>query len=410
MDQINTKNQFSDANTSNTNLNQDQLSSIKMKDDIQKLVADTFTEENTNEEQLKMFIKKLASKYGYSKINEGLNRLSDKDLQEPLLNPKNHKYTAFPIKYDSIWKTYKQQLAAMWKEEEIDFSNDYQDYLSLNKNEQHFVEMILAFFAASDGIVNFNLSERFTREIQVTEALFAYQFQIMMENIHSTSYSIMLDEIVKEQKKKEHLFNAIETIPAVKMMADYAFKWIESSESFAHRVVAFSIIEGIFFSGAFAAIFWLKKYKNKSTQSGKPFMNGLVESNRLISRDEGMHTEYAFLLYSLLVNKLSINEVNTMIREAVDIAKNFMTVSLPVSLINMNNKLMCDYIEYVADGHLINLGYKKIFNTKNPFEFMKTIGQTNKSNFFELRENSYQDANIMNKSKGKRKIIIDEDF
>ena len=388
----NEKNQFSDATTSGDNLDQHQLSSTKMKNEIQKLVSDTFTEENTNEEQLKNFIQKLASKYGYNKIDAGLNRLSAKDLEEPLLNPKNHKYTAFPIKYDSIWKKYKQQLAAMWKEEELDFSNDYQDFLTLNNGEQHFIEMILAFFAASDGIVNFNLSERFTREIKVTEALFAYQFQIMMENIHSTSYSIMLDEIVKDQKKKQHLFNAIETIPAVKMMADYAFKWIESSEMFAHRLFAFSIV------------------KNKSTQSGKPFMNGLVESNRLISRDEGMHTEFAFLLYSLLINKLSTDEVNTMVIEAVDIAKNFMTVSLPVSLINMNDKLMCDYIEYVADGHLINLGYKKLFNTKNPFEFMKTIGQTNKSNFFELRENSYQDANIMNKSKGKRKIIIDNDF
>lgn len=376
-----------------------------LKENLIGLIEDTFEENGSSDsdEILRKVINQLSDRLDKP-------QLSETDLQEPLLNPNNHKFTAFPINYPSIWKKYKEQIASMWKAEEIDFSNDYQDFLNLNKDEQHFIEMVLAFFAASDGIVNFNLTERFTREIQVTEAQFAYQFQVMMENVHSETYSLMLDNIIRDPERKDYLFNAIENIPSVKMMADWAFKWIDSSESFAHRVVAFSIVEGIFFSGAFAAIFWLKKFKNKSGSSGRPFMNGLVESNRLISRDEGLHTEFAFELYRHLKNKLTSDQVNKMIVEAVRIAKHFITESLPVSLIGMNDKLMYDYIEYVADGHLCNLGYKKIYFKKNPFGFMKTIGQTNKSNFFELRENAYQDANVMNKSKGKRRIVIGDDF
>ncbi len=332
------------------------------------------------------------------------------DKDEPLLNPDNYKFTAFPIKFENIWRKYKEQMACFWKPEEIDFSNDYTDFITMNKDEQYFTEMILAFFAASDGIVNFNTSERFIKDVKVTEALFAYQFQMMMENIHSETYSLMLDNIVKDPIRREFLFNAIKTVPSVKMMADWAFKWIHSSKRFAHRLVAFAVVEGVFFSGAFAAIFWLKKYKNKERQSskGKPFMNGLVTSNKFIARDEGLHCKFACELYQLLNKKLSTEEINKIIIEAVDISKYFMTDALPVRLIGMNGDMMCDYIEYVADIILSMLGHKKYYNKKNPFKFMETIGLDDKTNFFELRPHEYQDSHIMNKS--KKEIIISDEF
>lgn len=662
---------------------------------------------------------------------------------EDILDPNTRQFTVFPIKYQGIWQLYKEQLACFWKAEEIDFSNDYDDYMTLSKNEQYFVEMILAFFAASDGIVNFNLGERFTREIQNNEVTIAYQFQTMMENIHcvsgdtqiltdngykmisdvlfqyvnvwngkefskvfiqytgrsplyhvelsngmylnctpehkwfirsgnqlhperckkeiiytkdlkindviynyklpvvrkedpdkfenpyihgffcgdgtycngypvvdlygekknlleyfdikkyqtndlrfrfyitdkinkdkyfvpinysletklrwlegmcdsdgcvsynskktgtaiqlsnnnksflekiqlmlttigintnikivqderdcllpdgkggkkiyhcnttyvlyitlsgvtklyemgfrpkrlqimtscdtieksklikiknitkltgddhatycftefkehagvfngvltgqSETYSLMLDNIIKNNpKKKELLFNAIQTIPSVKMMADWAFKWIESSKSFAHRVVAFAVVEGVFFSGAFAAIFWLKKNKNKNRDAskGKPFMDGLIKSNKFISRDEGLHVKFACEVYSLLQNKLSTNEINQIMDEGVKIAKNFMLDALPINLIGMNGDKMSDYIEYIGDRLLVMLGYKKIYNKQNPFKFMETIGLNDKTNFFETRPHEYQDANVMNKG-NKSEIVISDDF
>lgn len=330
------------------------------------------------------------------------------DYNEPLLTEKR-KFTVFPINYPLIWKEYKKQLASFWKAEEIDFSNDYDDFQLLTKDEQHFIEMILAFFAASDGIVNFNLGERFTREVKVTEALICYQYQMMMENIHGEVYSMMLENIVRDPQRKQHLFNAIETIPAVKMMADWAFAWIESEKSFAHRIVAFAIVEGIFFSGAFASIFWLKKYKNnKSSESGgKQFLHGLIQSNKFIARDEGMHTDFACLLYRYVNNKLSFNEIKQMIEEAVNIAQNFMTVSLPVRLIGMNSEHMCDYIEYVADRLLVSLNYQKMYNKQNPFSFMKTIGCTDKTSFIEIRPHEYQDAHVFNQ---KTELEISDDF
>ncbi len=363
------------------------------------------------------FITTLTEIYGLEDTTKVVNTETEPVLKatsgiklEPLLDPKNQKFTAFPIKYHDIWKMYKDQMSLMWKAEEIDFSKDYDDYMTLNDDEKHFVEMILAFFAASDGIVNFNLGERFAREITITEAQFAYQFQMMMENIHSEVYSLMLDNIVRDPAKKEHLFKAIETVPAVKMMADWAFKWIDSTESFAHRVVAFTIVEGVFFSGAFAAIFWLKKYKNKSSNAnGRPFMNGLVKSNKFIARDEGLHCSFGALLYKHLQNKLSAETINTIMKEAVEISKVFITDAIPVRLIGMNSDMMSDYIEYIADRLLSMLNHKKIYNKQNPFKFMESIGLDGKTNLHESRPDEYSDAYVLNSFAGQS-VVISDDF
>lgn len=317
---------------------------------------------------------------------------------EPLFSEQNRKYTAFPIMYQDIWEEYKNQVASYWKVEEVDFSNDYVDFLTLDKDEQHFIKMILAFFAASDGIVNFNLSERFIREITVSEVLFGYQFQAMMENVHGIVYSLMLENIVKDPTERLTLFKAIDTIPSVKMMADWAFKWIESDKSFAHRLVAFAIVEGIFFSGAFAAIFWLNKYKHST--GAKPFMNGLITSNKFISRDEGLHYKFACVLYKHINNKLSQNEIIEVLEPAVIIAKQFMTDAIPIRLIGMNNDSMNDYIEYISDMLLTMMGYQKIYKKTNPFKFMETIGLNDKTNFFDLRATEYPDSHVKNKQVG----------
>lgn len=602
---------------------------------LKKLLDESF--KSNDENNVENFIKNIIDVYGFSRFEDN-KPVAEKDIGEPILDPKNQKFTAFPInpKYTNIWDKYKEQMACMWKAEEIDFSNDYNDFMTLSKEEQHFVEMILAFFAASDGIVNFNLGERFTREVKITEALFAYQFQMMMENIHcvgpdtliltdkgyynikslvdktvnvwngkefsetvvkytgdsalykvvlsngmslectpehkwfignskqivftknlqigqqisqydlpniniqeqthidtsyppinasintklrwlekhclygqyvnicnndlsylrdvqlmlttlgvkseicsyacniielnklvdigfkcqqdynlvrdpvcyitvsnieqldgvhetycfneprehagifngiltgqSETYSLMLDNIVKDPERRAMLFDAIHTVPAVKMMADWAFKWIDSSESFAHRVVAFAIVEGVFFSGAFAAIFWLKKYKNASRHGASkaaPFMDGLVGSNKLIARDEGLHCKFACELYSHVKNKLSQSEINSIMVEAVKIAQNFMIDAIPVRLIGMNSDMMKDYIEYIGDRLLCMLGYKKIFNKNNPFKFMETIGLNDKTSFFELRAREYQDPHVLNKAKGQKQIVISDDF
>ena len=624
------------------------------------------------------FVNKLIENVGYVKTMNILDKYNKKeDNNEPILNEDIRKFTAFPIQYQTIWKKYKEQMACFWKAEEIDFSNDYNDFMTLSDNEKYFIEMILAFFAASDGIVNFNLSERFIKEVQNTEIIFAYQFQAMMENIHCVSgntkiltdqgykkivdllfenvkvwngkefsevliqytgdsqlyrveltngmyldctpehkwftktrnqseksitftkdlkindiiydyslpivdnqdpdrfvdpysrgvqcgniesfstnidkeryfvpinysketklrwfegvcdscgcpnynthikitndnrkffkkiqlmlttlgihselsfnsdlnrymididsyntkllsdlglkpkiyqlicgsnkqsnpkkiskitlldgihktycfneskehsgifngiltgqsevYSLMLENIVKDVERRFFLFDAIRNVESVKMMADWAFKWIESSKSFAYRVVAFAIVEGVFFSGAFAAIFWIKKYKNKNRKfgKGKPFMDGLIKSNKFISRDEGLHCKFACEIYSLLKNKLLPSEMNEIMKEGVIISQRFMTDALPVSLIGMNSTAMCDYIEYIGDRLLFLLGYNKIFNKKNPFKFMETIGLNDKTNFFETRPHEYQDAHIMNKTtKGSFKISDNND-
>lgn len=325
---------------------------------------------------------------------------------EEILDPKNSRFTVFPIKYTRIWELYEKQLASFWKAQEIDFSKDYNDFQELSENEQHFVKMILAFFAASDGIVNFNLSERFLNEIQIVEAKVAYSFQMMMEWIHSTSYSMMLDNIVRDPEEKDRLFNSITTVPSVKLMSDWAMRWIQSPLSFAHRVIAFAVVEGIFFSGAFASIFWIKKYKG----SGKLFMQGLIKSNEFIARDEGLHTMFACEMYGLLKNRLMVEEVLKIIVEGVNIAKVFMSDALPVRLIGISEENMHKYLEYVADCLLVNLGYEKHYKSTNPFTFMETIGMLQKTNFFESRPTEYQSAHVFKEDKLNREWAISDDF
>jgi ribonucleotide reductase beta subunit family protein with ferritin-like domain len=355
----------------------------------------------------------LLSKYDISQIKNALKLLAPKpEITEAILDPKNRKFTSrLEQKYQAIWDKYRIQMACFWKEEEIDFSGDYEDFLTLNSDEQHFIEMILAFFAASDGIVNFNLSKRFIKEIQITEIIFTYQYQSMMENIHSRVYTLMLDNIVKDQDKKENLFNAITTIPSIKEMSDWALKWIESSATFAHRVIAFVIVEGLFFQGPFAALFWLKKYKNKNrnTTQVKPFMCGLMDSNKFIARDEGQHTLFGCDVYNLLENKLSQQEIVEIFSDAVPLAKKFMRDSIPVKLIGMNYEKMEQYIEYIADRLMVLLGYKKIYMSTNPFKFMETIGLNDKTNFFEKRPTEYQDAHVLNKGNRNNIVIKDDD-
>lgn len=326
-------------------------------------------------------------------------------LQEPLLDEKNVKFTIHPIQYPNFWKMYKKQQDAYWRAEEIDFSRDADDLKSLTPEEQHFVKMILAFFASSDGIVNFNLRERFLSEIKITEAQVVYGWQLMMESIHGETYSLMLDNIVKDKEERDHLFNAITTIDSIKLMADWAFKWIDSSETFAHRVIAFACVEGIFFSGAFAAIFWLKKYRSK----GKDMMSGLMKSNHLISRDEGMHTTFACMLYAMVVNKLSEKTIHEIVSNAVEISKSFVKDAIRCDMIGMNLDLMNEYIEYVGDTLLVMLGHKKKYFTENPFDFMESIGLLNKTDFFGARPTEYQSA--YNSENGARdKITRLEDF
>lgn len=326
-------------------------------------------------------------------------------LTEPLLDPKNERFTIFPIKFPAVWKMYKTQQELYWKAEEIDFSTDYDDFVKLDSDEQHFIKMILAFFASSDGIVNFNLRERFLKEIKMTEAQVAYAWQMMMENIHSEVYSQMLDSIIKDSVEKEQLFNSIKLVPSIKLMADWAFKWIESKDSLAYRIIAFAAIECIFFSGAFASIFWLKKYRSH----GKNIMNGLIKSNQFISRDEGMHVKFACLLYSMIIYKLDKETAHHIISEAVDISKLFNKDAIKCQLIGMNLDLMYQYIEYVGDTLLVMLGYEKIYNTSNPFIFMESIALIGKTNFFESRPTEYQTAHTT-KNIARRTINILEDF
>lgn len=324
---------------------------------------------------------------------------------EPLLDPENERFTMFPIKFPKIWEMYKMQQELYWKAEEIDFTGDVDDFEKLSDDEQHFVKMILAFFASSDGIVNFNLRERFINEIKITEAQVVYGWQQMIENVHSEVYSLMLENIIKDPVEKNKLFNSIQTVESIKKMADWAFKWIESSESIAHRIIAFAAVEGIFFSGAFASIYWLKKYRNR----GKNIMNGLVKSNQFIARDEGMHTLFACLLYSMILNKLDKSTVHNIIKEAVEISKMFNSDAIRCELIGMNIDLMHQYIEYIGDTLCVMLGYDKIYNSENPFNFMESIGILNKNNFFESRSSEYQSAHTVN-NKIKNQLVLLDDF
>ena len=321
-------------------------------------------------------------------------------MSEVLLSEENKRYVIFPIKHDDIWKMYKQAEANFWTTEELDLSKDMKDYESLTDNEQYFIKNVLAFFAASDGIVNENLVERFCNDVKVLEAKFFYGFQIAMENIHSETYSLLIDTYVKDIEEKARLLNAIETIPSVKKKADWSLKWInDKSANFGTRVIAFAAVEGIFFSGSFCSIFWLKK---------RGLMPGLCHSNELISRDEGLHTEFAVLMYSMLQNKPPKETVISIIKEAVDLEIEFITESLPCNLIGMNMDLMTQYIQYVADRLLLMLGIEKQYSVQNPFDWMEMISIQGKTNFFEKRVGEY--SNVANSDTADNVFELGDDF
>ncbi len=318
---------------------------------------------------------------------------------EKILQESDNRFVLFPIKHDAIWAMYKKHLAAHWVTEEVDLSQDIVDWSQkLNDNERHFVKHVLAFFAASDGIVNENLVVNFMQDVTIPEVRCFYGFQVAIENIHSEMYSLLIDTFIKDAEEKDKLFNAIETLDCVKKKATWALKWIETAPSFAHRLVAFAAVEGIFFSGSFCSIYWL---------TDRGLMKGLGKSNEFISRDEGMHCDFACLLYSMLENKLSKEEIYQIICDAVECEKIFVKDSLPVSLIGMNDKLMCEYIEFCADRLIVSLGYPKVYNAQNPFPFMEKISTQGKTNFFEERPTEYVKAGV---ESGEKKFETDDDF
>jgi ribonucleoside-diphosphate reductase subunit M2 len=313
-----------------------------------------------------------------------------KTLTEPLLAPDDNRFVTFPIKYNDIWDMYKKQVECFWRAEEIDLTKDLAYWDTLEQGEKHFVSMILAFFAASDGIVLENLASRFMSDVQVSEARAFYGFQIAMENIHSETYSLLIETYIKDKDEKSKLFNAIENFPCIKKKSDWAQKWIrDNRSSFATRLVAFACVEGIFFSGAFCSIYWLKK---------RGLMPGLTFSNELISRDEALHCEFAVLLYSKLVKKLDKNRIHEIIKEAVEIESEFICQALPCRLIGMNSELMTQYIQFVADRLCVQLGYKKIYNVTNCFPWMELISLESKTSFFEKRNDAYALTNTTGKN------------
>lgn len=321
-------------------------------------------------------------------------------IPEPILQENPNRFVLFPIEHHDIWEMYKKQEACIWTAEEIDLAQDLNDWRNrLNDDERYFIKNVLAFFAASDGIVNENLAENFVSEVQYTEAKFFYGFQIMMENIHSETYSLLIDTYIQDKAEKDMLFRAIDTIPAVQKKAEWALKWI-SSPHFQERLIAFAAVEGIFFSGSFCSIFWLKK---------RGLMPGLSFSNELISRDEGMHCDFAVMLHNKhLANKVSEERIKEIITSALEIEKEFITESLPVRLIGMNADLMKQYLEFVADRLLVDLVCSKVYNSENPFDFMVNIALQGKVNFFEKRNGEYQKSGVMNSSGDE--FIMDGDF
>ena len=323
-------------------------------------------------------------------------------MTEPILIENKDRFVLFPIKYKSIWEFYKKAEASFWTAEEIDLASDISDWNNkLNDNERHFIKHVLAFFAASDGIVNENLAINFLNEVQYPEARCFYGFQIMMENIHSETYSLLIDTYIKDSAEKDHLLHAVDTVPCVGEKAQWALRWINNG-SFAERLIAFAAVEGIFFSGSFCSIFWLKK---------RGLMPGLTFSNELISRDEGFHCDFACLLYAEHVkNKLPKEQVVQIITDAVSIEKKFVVDAIPVKLIGMNADLMCQYIEFVADRLLVALGCNKTYNATNPFDFMEKISLQGKTNFFEKRVAEYQKAGVMNNKEENNVFNLDEDF
>ena len=335
-------------------------------------------------------------------IEKNETSTTNDSIIEPILKENPARFVLFPIQYKKLWDAYKKAESSFWTAEEIDFSKDLDDWKKLSDNEQYFIKNIIAFFAGSDGIVLENLVGNFCNEIQIPEARCFYGFQIAIENIHSEVYSLLIDTYIQDSAEKTHLFNAIEEIPCVKNKADWAIKWMSpDNASFAERVVGFAVVEGIFFSGSFCAVFWLKK---------RGLLPGLTFSNELISRDEGMHTDFAVLIYHMLVNKLSDTTIYQIVREAVEIEKNFITESIPCAMIGMNAELMCQYIEYVADRLIVQLGYSKLFNSPNPFDFMQLISMENKTNFFEKRVSEYSLANVNVSSQNNEAITFDASF
>jgi ribonucleoside-diphosphate reductase beta chain len=316
---------------------------------------------------------------------------------EPILAPDDSRYVLFPIQHQDIYALYQSHVSCFWRAEEIDFKDDHKDWKSLTDNERYFIKQVLAFFAMSDGLVIENLAERFSCEVQLSEARQFYAFQSAMEAIHSETYSILIDTYVKNKKEREELFNAVKTCPAIKQKADWAKDYINGGHPFCVRLVAFAIIEGIFFSGSFCAIFWLKR---------RGLMSGLCTANEFISRDESLHTEHAVCLYHKLVNKMTDEDIETIIRQAVTIECNFINDALPCRLLGMNGKLMSQYIEFVADRLAVQLGSKKVYGSQNPFDFMEQISLEGKTNFFEKRVTEYALAN----TDGKDAFNFDTEF
>jgi ribonucleotide reductase beta subunit family protein with ferritin-like domain len=330
---------------------------------------------------------------------QDMNKLNNKE--EPLLIENPHRFVLFPIKYLDIWEFYKKAQASFWPAEEVDLSSDINHWNKLNESEKYFIKHILAFFAASDGIVNENLASNFCEELQIPEARCFYGFQIAMENIHSEMYSLLIDTYILDKDEKNKLFNAIDNFPAIKNKADWALKWTNrNNATFQERLIAFAVVEGIFFSGSFCAIFWLKK---------RGLFPGLSMANTQIAKDEGLHTDFAVLLYSKIVNKLSQDRVYEIVKEAVDIECDFISNALPVELIGMNSKLMIQYIKFCADRLLYDLGYNKIYNDNNPFEWMEMISLQGKTNFFENRVAEYSIAKV-GSSKQDNEVRMDVDF
>jgi ribonucleoside-diphosphate reductase beta chain len=320
---------------------------------------------------------------------------------EPILQENPNRFTLFPIMKPKLFQQYKNHLSVFWTTEEVDLSKDLKDWEKLTKNERYFIKNILAFFAGSDGIVQENLAARFMNEIQLPEARNFYSVQLMMEAIHSEQYSLLIDTYIDDKEEKQHLFKATESIPCVKLKADWAKKWIESpTENFATRLIAFAVVEGIFFSGSFCAIYWIKE---------RGLMPGLTTSNEFIARDEGLHTTFACSLYEEIVHKVPKEKVHAIIREAVEIEKEFITKSLPCDMIGMNATLMSQYIEFCADRLSTQLGYPKIYNSQNPFDFMERISLEGKDNFFEKRVTNYAKSGV-GKTREEMKFTLDEDF
>uniref|UniRef100_A0A0N4ZGI2 Ribonucleoside-diphosphate reductase n=1 Tax=Parastrongyloides trichosuri TaxID=131310 RepID=A0A0N4ZGI2_PARTI len=339
---------------------------------------------------------------GQGKVqSEAPETKEEPEFIEPLLKENPNRFVIFPLRHHDIWQFYKKAVASFWTVEEVDLGKDMRDWESMTDNERYFISRVLAFFAASDGIVNENLVERFSKEVQVPEARFFYGFQIAMENIHSEMYSKLIETYIRDTDERNKLFNALTEFEFIKKKADWALRWInDKNASFGERIIAFAAVEGIFFSGSFASIFWLKK---------RGLMPGLCHSNELISRDEGLHRDFACLMFSYLENKPSVERVHEIIRNAVEIEKEYLTDALPVDMIGMNSRLMCTYIEYVADHLLTELNMPKIYKVKNPFDFMVNLSIEGKTNFFEKKVSEYQRYGVMC-TEEERTFTLDADF